>query len=501
MSTRVTVWVVDEDAGRGAGLVARLVKADRPAVAVGGLTTLLEAGEAPLAILLSLDGGEPDAIERLSRDRPETPLVVVGPGGEGAATATLRAGADEYVRRGSLTDDLLAQALRYAIDQRAARRALRQRMRMQGEIVDSMTECLVVVDASGRLVLANRAARLYGERYGLVELGSLGELAERVGLYDASSGARIAVERRPLRSALDGHVVVDRVARVSLGKATERWLRLSARPLRDGDSDEITGAFVLFRDITEAREADARLARLNAELEARVEARTAALEATNRELEAFSYAVSHDLREPLRALEGFSQALDEDYGDTLDEEGNLYIERISRATMRLTERIDALLTLSRVTRGVLRREAVDIGELARRSLESLQEREPERRVRWQVQDGLVVEADPPLVAIVVENLLHNAWKFSRDRDEAHVEVGRAEAGFFVRDDGVGMGESYVERVFDAFTRYHSEREFEGTGIGLTTVKRIVHRHGGRVWLESAEHQGTTVWFTLGGGAE
>ncbi len=493
---RPPVWVADDDAERGRALAARLTACAQ--VQATGCTQSdalqrLADGERPAAIVLSTDDIDVPAVRQVVGAGPEVPLVVVAEGEGG--DAILRAGAEEYLRRGRVDDDLLRQALRYAVDRRGARRALRQRTRLLGEIVDSMHECLLVCDPQGRLVLANRAARLFGERNGLIHFDSMEALLQRLALFD-EDGVEVPLTERPLAAALAGRETTDRVVGVEAPQG-RAWLRISARPLRES-GDELLGAFTIFRDISEARAADARVARLNAELEGRVAARTAALAATNRELEAFSYAVSHDLREPLRALEGFSLALLEDYGERLEGDGELYVRRIRAATERLNARIDALLKLSRVTRGPLNREVVDLGALAERILESLQTKDPERVVEATIGGDLEAEADPALAAIVIENLVDNAWKFSRGRSPAHIEVGRTDAGFFVRDDGAGFPQSFAEKVFGAFTRYHTEREFEGTGIGLTTVKRIVHRHGGQVWVESSEGEGTTVFFTWGG---
>jgi len=237
-----------------------------------------------------------------------------------------------------------------------------------------------------------------------------------------------------------------------------------------------------------------------AELEERVAKRTSELAALNRELEAFAYSVSHDLRAPLRGIDGFSQALLEDYADKLDAEGQDYLRRVQAGSQRMGQLIDGLLKLFRVTRGEMRREAVDLSSLAQAVAAELQQREPERRVEFVIAEGLVAEGDAPLLRVVLENLLGNAWKFTAKYPRARIEFGvtqrRGERAYFVRDDGVGFDMAYADKLFGAFQRLHSTAEFDGTGIGLATVQRIIHRHGGRVWAEGMEGQGATFYFAL-----
>ncbi|WP_437123444.1 sensor histidine kinase [Tistlia consotensis] len=220
----------------------------------------------------------------------------------------------------------------------------------------------------------------------------------------------------------------------------------------------------------------------------------------NRELEAFSYSVSHDLRAPLRAIDGFSQALLEDCGEQLDEEGRGHLNRVRQAAQRMGLLIDDLLRLSRVARAELAPEAVDLGALALEVVEGLRSASPERAVEVEIARDLTARGDPRLLRIALENLIGNAWKFTAGRTPARIELGRCEQdgkpAFFVRDNGVGFDMTYAGQLFRAFQRLHDARSFPGTGIGLATVQRIVHKHGGAVWAEAATNEGATFYFTL-----
>jgi len=265
---------------------------------------------------------------------------------------------------------------------------------------------------------------------------------------------------------------------------------------------------VTLHDVTTLRNAEAALARveedqrrMTAEFEERVRERTVQLQAAIGELEAFSYSVSHDLRAPLRSIAGFSQALIEDAGPSLSADARDDIARIVAASRRMDHLINDLLTLSMMTRAEMTRESVDVTELANRIIAELADTSPTRAVAATVAPGMVAHGDPRLMRVVLENLLTNAWKFTSRRERACIEVGQTEADdaspvFFVRDNGVGFDPAFADKLFGPFQRLHDAVEFPGTGIGLATVRRIVLRHGGRVWAESRPGQGACFYFTL-----
>ena len=217
-------------------------------------------------------------------------------------------------------------------------------------------------------------------------------------------------------------------------------------------------------------------------------------------MEAFSYSVSHDLRAPLRSLDGFSQALMEDCADKLDAEGQDNLQRIRKASQRMGQLIDDLLNLSRLTRVEMTRQTVDLSKIARDVADELRAGDPQRGASFVIAEGLAAEADPRLLRIALTNLLSNAWKFTAKRPDARIEFGCAgengSKAFFVRDNGVGFDMAYAGKLFGAFQRLHAMNDFPGTGIGLVTVQRIIHRHGGRIWADSVLEAGATFHFTL-----
>ncbi|MES2353514.1 MAG: ATP-binding protein [Pseudomonadota bacterium] len=256
-------------------------------------------------------------------------------------------------------------------------------------------------------------------------------------------------------------------------------------------------------EIAEHQSAREEVAALNQTLEGRVAERTMQLEAVNKELETFAYSVSHDLRAPLRSIDGFTMILQESYTAQLDERGQHYFQRIRAATQRMGHLIDDLLKLSRTVRSEMNFSTVNLSELAQAVAKELQDAAPERKGTFSIAPDVIVHADATLMRTVLENLLGNAWKFTGKCAEARIEVGNTtdmgNTVYFVRDNGVGFDMKYVDKLFGTFQRLHAVTEFEGTGIGLANVQRIIQRHGGKVWANAALGQGATFSFTLSTG--
>lgn len=255
--------------------------------------------------------------------------------------------------------------------------------------------------------------------------------------------------------------------------------------------------FFLFRRENRVRsQAEQQLKESNAKLELQ----NAQLEASNRELESFSYSVSHDLRAPLRGIDGFSQALLEDYSERLDAQGKQYLGRVRAGVQRMGSLIDDLLDLSRITRSEMRSEKVDLSQIAQSIADELRTTQPERKADFLIRPKIEVKGDPQLMQVALQNLLSNSWKFTSKQPRTCIEFGQiADNGhsvFFVKDNGAGFDPAYSKRLFGAFQRLHSNSDFPGTGIGLATVQRVIHRHGGKVWAESELGHGATFFFTV-----
>ena len=322
----------------------------------------------------------------------------------------------------------------------------------------------------------------------------------------ASTDAAVA---RTLAGA--GHGAYHREFRVVWPDSSIHWVASHGRAYfeDDGGAPRARRFVGVNMDITARKraeevllESEERLRRLNIELEQRVLERTAQLEASNKELEAFAYSVSHDLRAPLRGIDGWSLALVEDYGQHLEQRALQYLDRVRSETQRMGRLIDDLLQLSRITRSAMHREAVDLSRLVESIAARLRESHPDRRLEFVIEPGLTAFGDARLLEIALTNLLENAVKFTRTRAAACIEFRAVECGgksaLVVRDNGVGFDMAYSSTLFGAFQRLHSESEFPGTGIGLATVQRVIHRHGGSVWAEAAPDRGASFYFTLGG---
>jgi PAS domain S-box-containing protein len=282
----------------------------------------------------------------------------------------------------------------------------------------------------------------------------------------------------------------------SYAQPLQKWFEVTAFRTRRGQ------LAVTFADVTVRRRAENQIRKLNEELEQRVTQRTAELEATNKELEAFTYSVSHDLRAPLRHIDGFSKMLLEEDTAGLAEDSKRYLSRIREGTKQMGQLVDDLLNLARVGRKEIALQVTGLSSLAQEAAEDIKRENPTRQIEWTIQPLPFVECDPGLIKQVFVNLLSNAAKYTRPRPQAHIEVGvlqqEGQQIIFVRDNGVGFSMKYADKLFGVFQRLHRAEDFEGTGIGLATVQRILHKHGGRIWAEAKLDKGATFYFALGG---
>ena len=374
----------------------------------------------------------------------------------------------------------------------------RRQAEIQTSILDALPANLALLNTEGVIVEVNRRWREFAAENGLTRTGfGLGSNYLQVCDDFAQADEHAALARNGLQRVLFGDLAQFALEYPCHSSERQRWFRMLAVPL---SSRERLGAVVMHLDITESWQYKVEIEKLNQDLEQRVAERTRELQAVNQELEAFSYSVSHDLRAPLRIIDGFAHMLDADYGSSLTDDAKQHLTHILQAARRMGELIEDLLQLSLVNRSQLKPEDVNLSRMVGNIAADLKTTAPERACRFTIAPGLSAKGDSHLLRILLENLLGNAWKFTRTRALAEIEFGSIYDGehsiYFIRDNGVGFDEKYAHKLFGAFQRLHSEDEFEGTGIGLATVHRVLSRHDGRIWAESQLGQGATFYFRL-----
>ncbi len=466
-------------------------------------TFMRELEDHPPDVILS-DRGLPSfdgfAALALARDkRPDVPFIfVTGSLGEKVAVETLKGGATDYVLKNDLARlvPAVSRALRQVQDQ-AALRQKDQQLRESEErfraLVEGVKEyAIYMLNDAGRVVTWNSGAE-HIEGYSTDEV-----LGKSFATFFPPEDVQAGLPGRLLRTAEAEGRVVNQGWRVRKD-GSRFWTEGSITALRD-EHGKLLGFSKIAHDITKHKQAEEEIRRLNELLEQRVRERTAQLEAANKELEAFSYSVSHDLRAPLRHIAGYVEVLQSEAASQLDESSRQLLQTIARSAKTLGDLIDALLAFSRMGRTELSRQPVSLATLIEEARRELAQEVGERDIEWQIGPLPAVQGDPFMLRQVFINLLSNALKYTRQRERAKIEVGATESQdeviCFIRDNGVGFDMHYADKLFGVFQRLHPASEFEGIGIGLANVWRIVRRHGGRVWAESAVNAGATFYVSL-----
>ncbi len=381
-----------------------------------------------------------------------------------------------------------------------SRQSLEAQQLMMQSVLNSMVEGLVAVDETGKLILSNPAA----ER--LIGPGAADVLTEdwsaRYGAFLPDMITPFPNEQNPLLRAIHGEVSSASIFFLNPVFNHAAWIESNGSPLRDKDG-VVRGGLIAFRDITQRKANELEIGKLNGDLGERIAERTAQLEIANTELSAFSYSVSHDLRAPLRHISGFSRILINDFGPGMAAEARGHLLRIEEAVIRMGHLVDGMLSLATLGRQPLKLRRTDLNTIVDQLVSLLQPECEGRDVQWRIAPLPALDCDRVLVGQVFQNLLGNALKYSRGRPSTVIEVGSTQqpgqpAVIFVRDNGAGFNMKYAGRLFEVFQRMHPESEFEGTGVGLATVHRIIQKHGGSIWAEAEPEQGATFYFTLGG---
>lgn len=425
---------------------------------------------------------------------PDVPIIVLtGLGDEGMAVRVVHEGAQDYLVKGQVDGPVLWRSIRYAIERQRARLALRSSERKWQAIVATALDAVITMDAAGMICDWNpRAEAVFG--WPAAEV--VGKPAEAV--IPPQHRARYHSALAHFLATGEGPMLGKRVELTALHRDEREFpIEVAVTPIRLGEA-WLFCAFL--RDISDRRQGEREINRLNEVLEVRVAERTTALAAANQELEAFTYSVSHDLRAPLRHVSSFVRIFADEFRETLAPKAQHYLTRIEDGAQRMSQLVDALLTLTRVAKQDLQTRATPLTPLVERIVTALKADTTQRRIEWRLGPLPVVTCDPRLMEILLTNILSNAVKYTRPREHAVIEIGQqtcdGDPVVVVRDNGVGFDMKYADKLFGVFQRQHRAEDFEGTGIGLATVLRIIHKHGWRIWAESEVDQGATFFFTF-----
>ncbi|HYK82686.1 MAG TPA: PAS domain S-box protein [Gemmatimonadales bacterium] len=456
-----------------------------------GLKRLQAGGIDVLLLDLALPGGHGrDTFVAAYSVAPNIPIIVLTRlEDEALAIAVMHEGAQDYLVKGQMDGKLLWRAIRHAIERKRGE----DRIQWLTKAVEQSPASVLITDTTGRIEYVN-------ERFTLITGYTAAEVIGQTPRI-LKSGNTPAAEYHRLWTTIrnGGEWRGELQNRRKNGELY--WDAALISPIRNA-AGVMTHFLAVQQDITERKQAEEEIRRLNATLEHRVAERTSELAAANQDLEAFTYSVSHDLRAPLRQVNGFVRILVEELEAQVEGAARHYLQRIREGAEHMGRLVDDLLNLARVGRQPLQPRKTPLRGIVDRVVANLESELADRRVEWRVTDLPTVDCDPGLLDVVFTNLLANAAKYTRARAPAVIEVGQTthdgEPVLFVRDNGVGFDMKYADKLFGAFQRLHRADEFEGTGVGLATVQRIIHKHGGRIWAEAELNRGATFYFTLGG---
>jgi PAS domain S-box-containing protein len=464
------------------------------------LATALERLRVGATDVLLLDLGLPDStgvgtFAAIHAQIPTLPIIVLtGFGDQSLALRVVQHGAQDYLIKGQVDGNLIWRTIRYAMERQRGSRALLSSDTRLKAIIDAALDAIITVDEEGRIT----GWSLQAERiFGWPAADALGRTLAETIVPPRYREAHLKAFARFLATQ-ESELVGRRTELTAMRRdGTEFPVELSVACLRL-EGRWLFSTFV--RDITTRRRAEAEIRQLHEQLEGRVAERTSALAAANRELETFTYSVSHDLRGPLRQIDGFSRILVEHAGHNLDAKSQHYLRRIQEGTQHMGQLVDDLLNLAQLGRLDMRTCATPLDTLVNDALAELRADWGDRTIQWATGGLPRVECDPGLIKIVFTNLLSNAIKYTRPRKVAIIEVAASvdegRCTILVRDNGVGFNMKYADKLFGVFQRLHRADQFEGTGVGLATVQRIIHKHGGEIWAEAEPDKGATFFFTL-----